>query len=51
MRKSAGLKIKQKQPQDYERVVASSMTWDTTLNITINVDEEIELTSVQTGNY
>ena len=40
-----------KQPQDYERVVASSMTWDTTLNITINVDEEIELLPVQIGNY
>ena len=40
-----------KQPQDYERVVASSMTWDTISNVTIDEQEEIGLHQVQVGNY
>ena len=38
-----------KQPAAYEQVVASSMTWDTRLNVTIDEQEDIMLHKVQVG--
>ena len=40
-----------KQPPVYGQVVASSMTWDTVLNITVNEQEDIMLHKIQVGNY
>ena len=40
-----------KQTQAYEQVVASSMIWDTMLNVTIDNQEDIMLQEVIIGNY
>ena len=40
-----------KQPSTYNQVVASSMIWDTMLNVTIDEKEDIMAHEVQVGNY